>query len=62
METAGHILDLKQKFRERAKEEFLPLIVRSDMVKLIENGDLNRNWFISHVKNFYTNCAEYLEL
>jgi hypothetical protein len=60
-ETFDQIRNIKQKFDERIKENYLPLLLRSDLTKLVEMGSLTKEWFMSHVNNFYANCVQYLD-
>ena len=62
MEVADELNLLKAKYRKRIEEEYVPLGLKSDLTKLVENGILQRLWCISHIKLFYSNCLQYLEL
>ncbi|KAK9872744.1 hypothetical protein WA026_019526 [Henosepilachna vigintioctopunctata] len=39
----------------------MPLTIRNELTKLVENGQINRDYFMGHVRNFYHNCIEYLQ-
>jgi hypothetical protein len=60
-ETLEQIPSIRQKFNERIKETYLPLLSRSDLTKLVEMGSLTKEWFMSHVNNFYANCVQSLD-
>lgn len=62
MEVADELNLLKAKYRKRIEEEYVPSGLKSDLTKLVENGILQRLWCISHIKLFYSNCLQYLEL
>ncbi|KAJ8926625.1 hypothetical protein NQ314_020989 [Rhamnusium bicolor] len=48
------------KLRGRADATFVPLIIRNDLRKLTEEGDINKEWFMCHVNMFYQNCIDYI--
>lgn len=60
LEVATEINNLKAKLKERENNTFLPIILKNDLRTSEENGDINRQWFESHVKMFYKNAYDYL--
>lgn len=62
MEVSLEIDMLINKFKDRLEAMFVPVCIRAMLTKLEENGDINRKWFETHVKSFYMNCIDYLEL
>lgn len=54
-------IDLQNKYRNRLENDYVPLTVRNDLTKLVESGQIDRNYFMSHIRNFYHNCIQYLE-
>ncbi|XP_051167012.1 uncharacterized protein LOC127285186 [Leptopilina boulardi] len=61
METCRIINDLKRKLSDREENGFLPLTMRQKLNFLIEEGQINEEWFKSQVKLFYNNCLSYLD-
>ncbi|KAF2900321.1 hypothetical protein ILUMI_05867 [Ignelater luminosus] len=56
------INNLISKLEARLDQTFIPLIIRNDLTKLTEEGEINKEWFYSHVVQFYKNCLDYLRL
>lgn len=52
--------NLKNKLKSRLENVFIPTIIRNELTKLEDNGQINKLWFINHIKNFYATCLEYL--
>ncbi|KAF2889222.1 hypothetical protein ILUMI_16951 [Ignelater luminosus] len=61
-EVAKAINNLISKLEARLDQTFIPLIIRNDLTKLTEEGEINKEWFYSHVVQFYKNCFDYLRL
>ncbi|KAF2883342.1 hypothetical protein ILUMI_22844 [Ignelater luminosus] len=61
-EVAKAINNLISKLEARLNQTFIPLIIRNDLTKLTEEGEINKEWFYSHVVQFYKNCLDYLRL
>ncbi|KAF2887706.1 hypothetical protein ILUMI_18467, partial [Ignelater luminosus] len=61
-EVAKAINNLISKLEARLDQTFIPLIIRNDLTKLTEEGEINKEWFYSHVVQFYKNCLDYLRL
>lgn len=59
METCRIINDLKRKLSDREESGFLPLTMRQKLNFLINEGQINEEWFKSQVKLFYNNCLSY---
>lgn len=62
VQVSSEINKLILKLQARKDEHFLPLIIRDDLRKLCEDGQINREWFLNHVNMFYQNCLDYLNL
>lgn len=60
-ETKSIVLELKNNIETRLAEEYLPLMLRNDLKNLIEGGQIDKDYFISKAKKFYTHIIEYLE-
>ncbi|KAF2891449.1 hypothetical protein ILUMI_14724 [Ignelater luminosus] len=62
-EVAKAINNLISKLEARLDQTFVPLIIRNDLTKLAEEGEINKEWFYSHVVQFYKNylnqCVEW---
>ena len=54
------ILDLKEKFDYRLSQDYVPLLLKNDLKFLINDGQINENYFMGHVRNFYKNVIDYL--
>ena len=61
MQISDQIIMLKSKYEVRLETEFIPITMNLDLRQLEENGNINKTWFLSHVKIFYSNCLQYLE-
>ncbi|KAK9680282.1 hypothetical protein QE152_g39241 [Popillia japonica] len=60
-EVSTEINNLKTKLRERINNDYIPLIIRKDIIRSEEQGAIKRPDFLKHVQNFFNNCLEYLE-
>lgn len=60
-EVSQLFVDLQNKYTNRLENDYIPLTIRNELTKLVENGQIDRNYFMGHVRNFYHNCIEYLQ-
>lgn len=60
IEVAKQLNDLKIKCCERLDMGYVPLTLKNDLKNLEEQGLLDRQWFTSRIKNYYSTCVEYL--
>ncbi|KAL0830853.1 hypothetical protein ABMA28_002959 [Loxostege sticticalis] len=60
-EVSHFLVDLKNKYSNRLEHEYIPLTIRNELTNLVESGNINRDYFMGHIRNFYKNCIQYLE-
>lgn len=61
MEVAEILKNLKNKLQERITSEYLPLVLKDDLSKLEEAGQIQKRWFLAHVLNFYSTSFKYID-
>lgn len=54
------ILDLKEKFEYRLSQDYVPILLKSDLKVLINDGQITENYAMGHIRNFYKNVIDYL--
>ncbi|KAJ8897025.1 hypothetical protein PR048_002371 [Dryococelus australis] len=54
-------VDLKNKHTNHLENDYIPLSIRSELKKLVESGQIDRSYFMGHIRNFYRNCIQYLQ-
>ena len=54
------IFDLKNKYKNRLDQNYVPLILKSELTALIEQGQIDEKYCMGHICNFYSNIVEYL--
>ena len=54
------IIDLKVKFENRLRESYVPLLLKNDLKVLVNDGQINKNYLMGHLRNFYKNVIGYL--
>ena len=59
-EVSEIISDLKSKYKNRLEQNCIPLILKSELRALIEEGQIHEKYCMGHICNFYSNIVEYL--
>ena len=59
-EVSEIIYGLKEKYKNRLQQDYVPLILRRMLTALAEEGQIDEKYCLGHIRNFYSNVLEYL--
>lgn len=59
-EVGEIIIELEAKFQSRLDESYVPIVLKNDLKVLVNEGEINENYFMGQVRNFYNNIVDYL--
>ena len=55
------MIDLRDKFKNRLDQDYVPLLLKNDLKFLVEGREIDVNYFMGHERNFYNTIVQYLE-